>query len=202
MTKRKGFTALAIAAVFMTGCAPKILLTKNVTQEQLAKDNAECNLEAMKAVIGLSQSLLLEVERNKAINYCLQAKGYAYEQKLNDQQQSTADRYKQANSKMTEKMVPISEYITNTCRPMDDKGYLDCINGKKDEIIAVSIFPDLEIKSYDARKEIEQQLLRKEISRREFKDEDTKLQGIFLKQMDERADNDIKAGVYTGNSKY
>lgn len=202
MKNNIGIIALTIAAVLMTGCAPKMRLTKNVTQEQLAKDNAECNLEGMKATIGMSQSLLLEVERNKAINYCLQSKGYAYQQKPNEQQQSIADRYNQAANKQKVKMESISEYMINTCRPLEDKGYIDCIDGKKDEIVAASIFPDLTIKEYGARKEIEQQLLRKEISRKEFKDEATKLQEVYLKQMNERVDNDIKAGIYTGNIKY
>jgi hypothetical protein len=185
MKNGKGLITLIVATALI-GCAPKMQLTKDVTQEQLGKDNAECNLEGMKATIGLSQSIFLEVERNKAINYCLQAKGYTYKQKPNDQQQSIADRYKQAANKYKEKMVPISEYIVNTCRPMDDKGYIDCIGGKKDESIAASMFPDITIKGYNARKELEQQLLRKEITRKEFKDEASKLETASLKEMDER----------------
>jgi hypothetical protein len=69
---------LLLVIYLLVGCAPKMILVKDVSPDQLNRDRAECNLEGMKATIGLSESIFLEVERNKAISYCLQAKGYAY----------------------------------------------------------------------------------------------------------------------------
>lgn len=76
MELQKKFLILVFS--LLAGCAPKMILVKDVSPDQLNRDRAECNLEGMKATIGLSQSIFLEVERNKAISYCLQAKGYTY----------------------------------------------------------------------------------------------------------------------------
>ena len=81
MRIQKYFLHLVIC--LLVGCAPKMLLVKNVSPDQLNRDRAECNLEGMKATIGLSESIFLEVERNKAISYCLQAKGYTYQPNVN-----------------------------------------------------------------------------------------------------------------------
>lgn len=78
MTMRLQINFLLLIFWLLVGCTPKMILVKDVSPDQLNRDRAECNLEAMKAVIGLSQSLFLEVERNNAISYCLQAKGYTY----------------------------------------------------------------------------------------------------------------------------
>jgi len=204
----KGLIAVTVAVVLMTGCAPRMQLVKDVSPEQLAKDNAECNLEAMKAVIGLSQSILLEVERNKAITYCLQAKGYAYRQpqtepsEATDRQKAVHARYGQAFNKAKIKNDAISEHIVSVCRPQDDKGYIECINANESELISNAVFPDIVRKMLKEDEEFKQQLLRKEITRKEFKEYSTKAGEPFFKQIGDRADKDVKAGIYTGNPMY
>ena len=205
MKNCKRLMSVTIAAVLMTGCAPKMQLVKDVTPEQLAKDNAECNLEAMKAVIGLSESIFLEVERNKAISYCLQSKGYAYQQKPNegtDKQKAVMDRYKRANAINNEKYKIINEHIANDCRPKDDKGYIDCLNESRTDLLRFAVFPDIVTKMSIEEEEFKQQLLRKEITRKEFKEYANKSNEPFIKQWKDRIDSDVKAGIYTGNSIY
>ncbi len=68
---------LPLAFCLLAGCAPKRMLVKNgISQEQVARDNAECRLESMKATIGESQNLFVGLDKNNAYVYCLQAKGY------------------------------------------------------------------------------------------------------------------------------
>lgn len=191
---------LALTLSILTGCGAKRMLVKDVTQEQLGKDNGECRLEAQKATqFDLSGSVILQAQRqNQAFENCLQAKGYTYQQESNEQQKSIDARYTQAVAKWKAKMEPIQEYIINICRPKEDKDYISCINEKKDESIAASFFPDLEIKMFNARKEFEQQLIRKEITRKEFKENADKLGNDLQNQVKERGQNDIKAGIYTG----
>jgi len=176
------------------------MLVKDVTQEQLGKDNGECRLEAQKATqFDLSGNVFIQQNRqNQALENCLQAKGYTYQQELNQQQKSIDARYAQALAKLKEKMEPIGEYIVNVCRPKEDKEYITCVNEKKDEYIAATFFPDLTIKMFNANKEFEQLLIRKEITRKEYRENGEKLITDMNNQMKERVQNDIKAGIYTG----
>jgi hypothetical protein len=126
-------------------------------------------------------------------------KGHANQQQgLNERQKSVAQKYREAIAKHQKKIEPIAKYIANVCRPKNDKKYINCMNEKKDEIIAGSLFPDLEIKMFNAINEFEQQLIRKKITRKEFMEQLEKLGRDTSNQVNERAMNDIKAGTYTG----
>lgn len=199
MKKRK-ITLLVVGALLMSGCAPKRMLVKDVTQEQLGKDNGECRLEAQKATqFDLSGNVFIQQNKqNQAFENCLQAKGYTYQQESSEQQKSIEARYIQAIAKMNQKNEPIGEYIVNVCRPKEDKEYISCLIEKNNEYIAASFFPDITTKMFNTRKEFEQQLIRKEITRKEFKDYSNKQDEEISKQAKERIQNDIKAGIYTG----
>ena len=107
--------------------------------------------------------------------------------------------YDQSVTKLKEKLSSIQEYMTNVCRPKEyDEDYIGCLNQKNDEIIAASFFPDLTIKMFNTRKEFEQQLIRKEITREELREHSDKLNNDYYNQVKERAFNDINAGVYKG----
>jgi len=196
----KKLSLFVLAITILTGCGAKKQLVKDVTQKQLGKDNGECRLEAQKATqFDLSGNVFIQQNRqSQAFENCLQSKGYAYQQELNEQQKSIDARYGQALVKWKEKMEPISEYIINVCRPKENKEYISCLNGKNDDIIAVSLFPDIDIKMFNARKEFEQQLIRGEIARKEFKENANNLSNDFTNKAKERAANDIKTGIYTG----
>lgn len=176
------------------------MLVKDVTQEQLGKDNGECRLEAQKATqFDLSGNVFIQQNKqNQALENCLQAKGYTYQQESNEQQKSIAARYNQAGVIQNKKLEQLGEYIVNVCRPKEDKEYIACANTKQDEFIAASIFPDLVVKMFNAQKEFEQQLIRQEITRKELRENVDKLTNETEKKMKERVQNDIKAGVYTG----
>jgi hypothetical protein len=154
------------------------------------------------ALNGLTGNALVEIPIMRITNECLQSLGY-YEatptnQNVNEQQKSIEARYVKAVAKMNEKMAPIQEYIINTCRPKEDKEYVACLNGKNDERIEANFFPDLAKKYLNAQKESEQQLVRKEITRKEFKEISNKLGDEMTKEMKERGEKDIKSGIYTG----
>ncbi|MBV5301418.1 MAG: hypothetical protein J0649_06510 [Methylococcales bacterium] len=196
----KHFIFFIVASFLITGCAPKNQLVKDVTPDQLGKDNGECKLEAQKATqFDLSGSALVQqIRQNEALENCLQAKGYVWQQESNEQQNDIKNRYTQAVTKWKINLEPIQEYIINICRPQEDKDYVKCINEKNEEIIAASFFPDLEIKLSNALKESKNQFLRKEITRKEFRDVVSQLEREHWNKMKERMNNDIKAGVYTG----
>ena len=184
----------------LTGCAPKHMLVKDVSNEQLGKDNGECKLEAQKATqFDLSGSVILQTQRqNQAIENCLQAKGYAYQQELNEQQKAIDVRYNQAGLIQNKKLELLSEYIVNVCRPKEDKEYINCTHEKHDEFIAASVFHDLTIKMYNEQKEFEQQLIRKEITRKEYRENVDKISNDMISKVKERVQSDIKSGIYTG----
>jgi hypothetical protein len=69
---------------------------------------------------------------------------------------------------------------------------------KKDEMIANSLFPDLESKMFDKLTEFEQHLIKKKITRKIFMEQLEKLGRDFSNEVNERATKDIKAGTYTG----
>ena len=199
--KNKNIVSLIVGIALISGCAPKIQLVKDgVSQEQLGKDNGECRLEAQKATqFDLSGSMFTQqAKQNQANINCLQSKGYAYQQESNEQQKEIDSRYIQAAKKWEVKMIPISEYIVNTCRPKEDKEYIKCTLEKKDESIAASIFPDITANKYNLLSESQQQLIRKEITRKEYRETADKLSQDEAKQIHDRSINDIKSGIYTG----
>jgi hypothetical protein len=124
--------------------------------------------------------------------------GSAAQQELKKKQDSVALQYREAIIKHQEKIMPIAKYIAKVCRPKNDKKYINCMNEKKDEMIANSLFPDLEIKMFNQVSEFEQQLIKKKITRKQFTDQLERLGKDFSTQVNERATNDIKAGTYTG----
>ena len=124
--------------------------------------------------------------------------GSAEQQELTKKQTSVAKQYREAIIKHQQKIKPIAEYIAKVCRPKNDKKYINCMNEKKDEMIANSLFPDLESKMFNELSEVEQQLIKKKITRKKFMEELERLGRDFSSKVNERATNDIKAGTYTG----
>jgi uncharacterized membrane protein YheB (UPF0754 family) len=124
--------------------------------------------------------------------------GSAAQQELKKKQDAVALQYREAIIKHQEKIKPIAQYIAKVCRPKNDKKYISCMNEKKDEMIANSLFPDLETKMFDKLSEFEQQLIKKKITRKVFMEQLEKLGREFSNEVNERATKDIKAGTYTG----
>jgi len=100
------------------------------------------------------------------------------------------------------KYKPIDDYVLYTCRPQDDKGYIECLNSVKENALKISVFPEILQEMYDSRAEYENKLLRNEITRSEFKEAVTKLEKIADKKANIQIENDIKNGIYTGNKIY
>jgi hypothetical protein len=123
---------------------------------------------------------------------------YAKQQELNKKRESAAHKYREAIIKHQEKIKPIAEYIDKVCRPKTDKKYIKCMNEKKDEMLANSLFPDLEIKVFNEMSVFEQQLIKKKITRKDFMEQLERLGRNYSNQVNDRATNDIKAGIYTG----
>ena len=119
-------------------------------------------------------------------------------EELSEQQKIIKARYDQAYIMMLAKNKPLQDYIINVCRPKEDKEYINCALEKKNELIATSIFPDITENMLNLRNESTQQFLRKEITRKEFREISEKLSQDMFKNMTERANTDIKAGIYTG----
>ncbi|MGZ5010336.1 MAG: hypothetical protein ACXV8P_07685 [Methylobacter sp.] len=195
---------LILTIISIVGCASKPMLVKNVTPEQLNMDNAECRLEAQKATqFNLTSNPFIRANNaNTAMSNCLQAKGYAYEQELNEQQKAIAEMYQQAIAKHAPMSEANSKYITTTCRPKEDKEYLACLNEANEQALSNHLhpFPDLFRQSLIERKEYENMLIRKDINRLQFKEYANKLLEDFNSKSIKRATNDVKNGVYTGDA--
>lgn len=120
---------------------------------------------------------------------------------LNDHA-SIIEQYKATVAAHKIKYKPINDYVVNTCRLQDDKGYIECLNGVKEKALKISVFPELLHEMYDSRAVYENQLLRNEITRNEFKEAATKLEEIAGKKANIQIENDIKNGIYSGNKIY
>ena len=72
----------------------------------------------------------------------------------------------------------------------------------KEKALKISVFPEILQEMYNSRAEYENQLLRNEITRSEFKKAVTQLEEIASKKADTQIENDIKNGIYTGNKIY
>jgi hypothetical protein len=94
--------------------------------------------------------------------------------------------------------MPIIGDMAKSCRQRNDKAYIGCLNKKDNEFISPSFFPDLMTKMVNARKEVDQKLISKKITRKEFLENAAKLQENLRNDINDRIANDIKTGVYTG----
>ena len=193
---------LIIAFVFVIGCTPKIRLVKSVTPEQLNVDNAECRLEAQKATqFDLSGNVFIHAANfDAAMSNCLQAKGYTYQTEPNEQGKAIAERYKLAIINFKEKTKVDQDYIVTNCRPKEDKEYIACLNEVDEKFVSSYIFPDLYRNLLNERKEYDNLLIRKDITRIQFKEAVEKLGKKLEAKSKERIDNDIKSGIYTGKT--
>lgn len=192
---------LIMALIFIVGCAPKLMLVKDVTPEQLNKDNAECRLEAQKATqFDLTGNAFIQADNaNTASSNCLQAKGYTYQQEPNEQGKAIIERYRQAHKKYEEKTKNDNNYIASNCRPKEDKEYITCLNEVNEKQVSLHPLPDIYRKFLIERKEYENMLIRKDITRLQFKESVGKLAIEYDAKQKETIDSDIKAGFYTGN---
>ena len=119
---------------------------------------------------------------------------------LYERQKAAAQKYRDAIFKHQEKMRPINKYLISVCRRLkNDAKYIHCMNEKKAEIIANSLFPDLEIDMFKVVSDFEQQLLEKKISRKKFMEQLEKIGKDTSNQVNERASKDVRAGNYRGN---
>lgn len=214
MKNSKITIALLFVVLLTVGCAKTMYVKNGVSQSQIEQDNADCQYDIVKHTPTYDgtgdpiASAIAEVTRKKDIlDACYKAKGYHLQTQqeasgLNEQQKVVDARYVKAVAKQNESFAPIGEYIINVCRPLDDKGYIECINEKKKDLLSISVFPDIELRLSNERKEFEQQLLRKDITRKEFKELATKSSNQSVDMINERIKNDIKAGIYTGNKIY
>lgn len=113
-----------------------------------------------------------------------------------------AEQYKAAFASQNSKTKPIRDYVVKVCQPQDDEGYMQCLRGTNEKYLEIAVFPDLLQEVYDSRIEYENELLRHEITRKEFKDAFTKLIEISNQNAKRHIENDIKVGIYTGNKIY
>jgi hypothetical protein len=200
-------TKLLVACVLVNtiGCAKKVWVNPNVTSDKANQDMADCKYDSVKyghvnmwgtgVGAGIEQGLR-EVE---IISTCMSTKGYKLEslQEMSDEKKAIQQRYALAVKKREEKFAPISNYIVNVCRPLDDIGYIKCLSEKKNEVINSSFFPDITADYYNELKEFEQQLIRKEINRQQFRELGDKLSQKEMNRIKERGERDINNGVYT-----
>jgi hypothetical protein len=200
---KKVYKVLA-CCLFLAACAPKKQLYKDVSSEQLEKDKAECANEGLKQMhIGAMENMLIEADKNEQVKTnCFISKGYTWREKPSDEvtakRKEIEDRYIAAKKLENEKMKSISDYVVQQCRPLPDKEYIECLVSKNADFISISIFPDLRKMLHNERKEYEQQLVRKEITREEFKESVGKLVERFNKTVSDRMKADWENGVYTG----
>lgn len=120
------------------------------------------------------------------------------EQETTDLRKSVKDRYEKAADAWLEKLTPITEEIAKACRQKNDKDYLSCLDKRNDALIDSSFFPDLVSKMLTARKELDQKLLKKKITRKEFLENAAKLQNTLTNDVNDRITHDINSGIYTG----
>ena len=210
----KVIIALTIATLLISGCAKKMWINPNVTNEQAQKEFAECQYDSVKhtpsydlvsdpIAAGISQGM----RKDDIMSTCMASKGYLLKaqeksEDMSDVQKTVQERYKQATLTQNKKLDVINAHVVESCRPKDDKGYIECLNEAQLEMVSACVFPEITTKMFKEEEEFKQQLLRKEISRKEFKEYTSKMQESFTKQMAMRTDSDIKAGIYTGNTKY
>jgi nicotinamide mononucleotide adenylyltransferase len=175
-----------------------------VSNEQVAKDNAECKNEGLKQMqITTFDNMLIEADKNNQVfTNCLLTKGYTWQEKPTsaqlDNRKTINDRYVAAFAKQKTKAESLNNYIVEVCRPKPDAEYVQCLQEEDDEAVAISVFPDLITKQNSLMKEYRAQLMRKEITRKEFKESVDKVITEINKEINERVNKDIISGTYTG----
>jgi len=199
------FKIIIFCLFFLTfGCAQKRTLIKDVTKDQLSIDNAACRLEGQKATqFDLSHNVFIKQSNyNTAFNNCLMSKGYKYQEKLNAKENDIYNKYKRIMLAYRKNIEPISSYIKKVCRLKDDINYIKCIEEKNKESLSIYLFPAIEEDFYIQSKEYHNMLIRGDISRKEFKEEMTKLNELKYKEILEMIKIDIKKTQYTGSNLY
>lgn len=101
-------------------------------------------------------------------------------------------RYQQARTVYQQRMAPLAQYFVANCAPLADRQYLDCINGKRAEIAAQSIYPE---QTTDQRAALEQQFLDGHLDRKQLR---IRLEKLRLDDEAAQLDRDIVAGSYSG----
>lgn len=105
-----------------------------------------------------------------------------------------ASRYRQAREAYIQHMAPLAQYFVKTCSPLADRDYLDCINNKRSEIAALSIYPERP-ETAQQRQILEQRLLNGEIDRKQFR---SQLEAIKGEDENAQLARDLASGVYSG----
>lgn len=109
-------------------------------------------------------------------------------------QQQIESRYAQALEVYKQKITPLAQYLAKTCGPMVDRDYLNCINAKRSEIAALSIYSEQAAATAE-RQILERRLLDKQIDRKQFRAQLEELKASYdAKQLQRDIDN----GEYTG----
>ena len=111
-----------------------------------------------------------------------------------ERKQTIEQRYAQAKESYQQKMAPIAQYIVTVCVPMEDKAYVECINGKRSTIKTLSIYPE-NAATREQRIALERQLIDKRIDRKQFR---AALEALKERYNAARLEQDISAGVYSG----
>jgi len=108
--------------------------------------------------------------------------------------QAIEARYAQATALYKQNMAPLAQYFVKTCGPMADHDYLDCINGKRNDIAALSIYPE-QPAAAEERQMLERRLLDKQIDRKQFR---AQLEALKIRYDAEQLQRDIDNGQYSG----
>lgn len=110
------------------------------------------------------------------------------------QQQPIENRYAQAQRLYKQKLAPLAQYFAKTCAPMPDDEYLRCIDAKRGEIEALSIYPESAAVA-SQRRLLEQRLLSGVINRKQFR---AGLEQIHADEEARQLQRDFAEGVYHG----
>ena len=202
--KSRIIITLIVLLTGIIGCANNKQWVKDVSQDQVSRDNGECKLEAQKATqFALGQSPLIQsINFSNAVDNCYQSKGYTLQQKPSAAQQKMRQdieaRYKNAGETFQTKAKPLQDFVINECRPKENVEYVKCIRSVKPQWIDISVFPDIQQQQFNERVEFEEQLLRKEITRKEFREATDGIDKRYEVLVLERINNDIKNGTYSG----
>lgn len=108
--------------------------------------------------------------------------------------QAIEARYAQASERYKQNITPLAQYFVKTCGPMVDRDYLDCIEGKRSEIAALSIYPESEAAKAE-RQVLESRLLDKQLDRKQFR---AQLEALKARYDAKQLQRDIDNGEYSG----
>lgn len=102
-------------------------------------------------------------------------------------------RYQQARIVYQQRMAPLAQYFVANCAPLaDDRQYLDCINGKRAEMAAQSIYPE---QTAQQRLLLESEFLEGRLDRKQLR---TRLENLRLDDEALQLSRDLAAGNYSG----